>query len=331
GGLEAAIVNTLSPGDKVLAVSIGSFGERFAKIARIFGADVTKLDVEWGQAADPGVLRAELERSADYKAVLLTHNETSTAVMNPIPELAAVIRELAPDALILVDSMSGLGAVPFEMDAWEIDLVVTGSQKAWMAAPGLAMTAASERTWAAMANATMPRFYLDLRAHRDAHAGGETPFTPALAVFFQVDEGIRLMQDEGAENVFARHEAAAAASRAGLKALDFELFADQRHASRTVTGARVPADLDWKSFNGELRRRGLVLAGGQGKLAGKIFRLGHLGSVTVEEIIGAMSTLEMAAIGAGRMVRPGAAVGAAQAAALESLGIVTPSVAGTAG
>ena len=198
GGLEAAVVNTLSPGDRVLGVSIGSFGDRFAKIARTYGADVTKIDVEWGQAADPEVLRAELERAPGYKAVLLTHNETSTGVMNPIAALAAVVRETAPDALILVDSVSGLGAVPFEMDAWGVDVVVTGSQKAWMSAPGLAMIAASERAWTAMETATMPRVYLDLRAHRDAHAGGETPWTPAIAVVYQVDEGIRLMNAEGA-------------------------------------------------------------------------------------------------------------------------------------
>ena len=326
GGLEAAVVNTLSPGDRVLGVSIGSFGDRFAKIARTYGADVTRIEVEWGQAADPTVLRAELERDNGYKAVLLTHNETSTAVMNPIPELAAVVRELAPEALILVDSVSGLGAVPFEMDAWGVDLVVTGSQKAWMSAPGLAMIAASPRAWTAMETATMPRVYLDLRAHRDSHAAGQTPWTPAIAVVYQVDEGIRLMTAEGADHVFARHEACAAASRAGLLALGFELFADQRHASRTVTAAVVPDDLDWKEFNGELKKHGLVLAGGQGKLTGKIFRLGHLGSVTVEEILGAMSVLEFVSIGMGRAVRPGSAVAAAQVAALESYGL-TPAVA----
>ena len=328
GGLEAAVVNTVSPGDRVLAVSIGSFGDRFAKIARTYGADVTKIDVEWGQAADPATLRAELERDSDYQAVLLTHNETSTSVMNPIPELAAVVRELAPDALILVDSVSALGAVPFEMDAWGVDVVVTGSQKAWMSAPGLAMIAASPRAWTAMESSKTPRFYLDLLAHRDAHANGQTPWTPALAVLYQVDEGIRLMTEEGADHVFARHEACAAATRAGLTALGFELLADPRFASRTVTGARVPEDLDWKVFNTELKRRGLVLAGGQGKLTGKIFRLGHLGSVTLEEILGAMSVLEFVSIAFGRDVRPGAAVAAAQVAALESSGVVTASAAG---
>src|SRR6476661_1851666 len=316
GGLEAAVVNVLSPGDRVLGVSIGSFGDRFAKIARTYGADVTKIEVEWGQAADPATLRAELERDPGYKAVLLTHNETSTGVMNPIRDLAAVVREVAPDALILVDSVSALGAVPFEMDAWGVDVVVTGSQKAWMSAPGLAMIAASERAWAAMEMATMPRVYLDLRAHRESHAAGQTPFTPAIAVVYQVDEGLRLMTTEGAEAIFARHEACAAASRAGLEALGFELFADPRHASKTVTAAVVPDDLDWKSFNGELKRRGLVLAGGQGKLSGKIFRLGHLGSVTIDEILGVIAVLERVSLEQGRPIEPGRAVAAAQAAAL---------------
>jgi aspartate aminotransferase-like enzyme len=250
--------------------------------------------------------------------------------MNPIGELATAIRTETPEALILVDSVSGLGAVPFERDAWGVDVVVTGSQKAWMAAPGLAMIAASARGWAAMETATMPRFYLDLRAHRDAAATGQTPFTPAIAVVYQVDEGLRLMAEEGPAAIFARHEACAAATRAGLAALGFELFADPRHYSRTVTAAQVPADLDWKAFNGEVKRRGVVLAGGQGKLTGKIFRLGHLGSVTLEEILGAMSTLEIASIETGRPVTPGAAVAAAQAAALASYGIGVASAPGSA-
>jgi aspartate aminotransferase-like enzyme len=328
GGLEAAIVNVLSPGDQVLGVSIGSFGDRFAKIAGIYGADVTKLDAEWGYAAAADEIRERLRGMADVKAVLLTHNETSTGVMNPIPELAAAIREERPDALILVDSVSGLGAVPFEMDAWGVDVVVTGSQKAWMAAPGLAMIAASPRAWAAMERATMPRFYLDLRAHRDAAADGQTPFTPAIAVVYQVDEGLRLMQAEGAAAIFARHEACAAASRAALQALGFDLFADQRHASRTVTAAHVPDGLDWKPFSTDVKARGVVLAGGQGKLTGKIFRLGHLGSVTLEEVLGAVSTLEIVSLQHGRSVEPGAAVAAAQRAALATMGVGTAAAAG---
>jgi aspartate aminotransferase-like enzyme len=330
GGLEAAIVNTLSPGDRVLAVSIGSFGDRFAKIAGIYGADVTKLDAEWGYAADGAEIRERLRAAPGTKAVLLTHNETSTGVMNPIGQLAAAIREESPETLILVDSVSGLGAVPFEMDAWGVDVVVTGSQKAWMSAPGLAMIAASARGWAAMETARMPRFYLDLRAHRDSAASGQTPFTPAVAVVFQVDEGLRLMAAEGMANVFARHETCAAAARAGLVALGFELLADQRFASRTVTAARLPEDFDWKPFNGDLKARGLVLAGGQGKLSGKIFRLGHLGSVTLDEILGAIGTLEIVSIEHGRPVEPGAAVAAAQRAALEAMGVTPAAVGATA-
>lgn len=317
GGLEAAIVNTLSPGDRVLAVSIGAFGDRFAKIAEAYGASVDRVAAEWGWAAAPDEVRERLG-GGDFRAVLLTHNETSTGVMNPIPELVAAIHEAAPDALILVDSVSSLGAVPFDMDGWGIDVVATASQKAWMAAPGLAMVAASDRAWAAMETARMPRFYLDLRKHRDAMADGETPWTPAIAVAFQVDEGIRLMNEETQAGVFARHVACAAAAQAGLQALGFELFADPTHRSRTVTAAVIPEGLDWKAFNADLKRRDLVVAGGQGRLTGKVFRLGHLGSVTVEEIVEAIATLEAVSIAWGRDVEAGAAVAAAERAAAEA-------------
>ena len=322
GGLEAAVVNTLSPGDRVLGVSIGEFGERFAKIAEAYGASVDKIAAEYGWAAEPAEVEERL-RGADYRAVLLTHNETSTGVMNPIPELAAAIRHAAPDALILVDSVSALGAVPFELDAWGVDVAVTASQKAWMAAPGLAMVAGSERAWAAIETARMPRFYLDLRKARHSAAEGETPWTPAIAVAFQVDEGLRLMAAEGQANVFARHEACAAASRAGLAELGFDLFADRAHASTTVTCVNLPADVDWKTFNAAVKRRSVVLAGGQGKLAGKVFRLGHLGSVTVEEILGAIAALEEVSLEMGRTITPGGAVAAAQRAAVEAFGTAT--------
>lgn len=324
GGLEAAVVNTLSPGDKVLGVSIGSFGDRIAKIAQVYGADVTKLSIEWGKAADPDELRKHLLEHPGYRAILLTHNETSTAVMNPIAELAAVIREVQPEALIIVDSVSGLGAVPFQMDAWGVDVVVTGSQKAWMAAPGLAMVAASARAWTAMETATMPRFYLDLRKHRESHALGQTPWTPAIAVVYQVDAGLELMESEGAEAIFARHEVCAAATRAGLEALGFELFADPDHYSRTVTAARVPAGFDWKAINAAVKGEGVVLAGGQGPLTGQIFRLGHLGSVTLGEILDAIGVLEQVSIRFERQVEPGAGIAAAQAAALDRLAVRRP-------
>jgi aspartate aminotransferase-like enzyme len=317
GALEAAVVNTLSPGDEVLAVTMGSFGERFAKIADVYGATVTRLDVEWGQAPAPAAVRAAAAEISGLKAVLLTHNETSTGVTSDIPALAAAVRDAAPDALILVDAISALGAVPFAMDAWGLDLVVTGSQKAWMAAPGMAMAAVGPRAWAAGETATMPRFYLDLKRHKDTAAAGETPWTPAVAVMYQVDEGLRLMQAEG-EGVFTRHAAAQTMTRAGLRALGFELLAADDVASKTVTAAWIPDGLDWKAFNATLKRHGLVLAGGQGKLKGKIFRLGHLGSVTTDDVLAAISVLEVAAIEQGLDVQPGAAVAAAQRARIEA-------------
>ena len=314
GGLEAAVVNTLSPGDRILAVSIGAFGDRFAKIAEAYGANVDKVAAEWGWAAAPDEVSERLGM-ADYKAVLLTHNETSTGVMNPIPELAAAIREVAPEILILVDTVSSLGAVPFDMDGWGIDVVATASQKAWMAAPGLAMVAASERAREAMQTAKMPRFYLDLQKHFDAMTSGETPWTPAVAVAFQVDEGIRLMQEEGQEAVFARHVACAAATQAGLEALGFELLAERPHRSRTVTAAWLPDGVDWQAFNGPIKQRGVVLAGGQGKLTGKVFRVGHLGQVELTDILDALLAIEDAAIELGRPVERGTAIAAAERAA----------------
>ncbi len=317
GGLEAAVVNTLSPGDRILAVTVGAFGERFAKIATAYGADVTRLEIEWGSAAEPADLAAVLDASATpLRAVLLTHNETSTGVTNPIRELAAVVRDRAPEALLLVDGISALGAVPFAQDAWGLDVVVSGSQKSWMAAPGMSFVSVSERARAAAARATMPRFYFDLEAHRQSAENGQTPWTPAVAIMFQLDVALELMEREGAESVFARHAACAAATRAGLAALGFELLADARFASATVTAARVPAGFHWQAFNAELKRRSLVVAGGQGRLKDRIFRVGHLGNVSVDEILGAIGMVEEALVAVGRSFEPGAGVAAAQRAAL---------------
>ena len=313
GGLEAAVVNVLSPADPVLAVTMGAFGDRFAKVAEVYGAAVTRLEVEWGRAPEPAAVREAAAAIDGLKAILLTHNETSTGVTSDIPALAAAVREVAPDALILVDAISALGAVPFAMDAWGLDLVVTGSQKAWMSAPGMAFAAVGPRAWAAAETATMPRFYLDLRRHRDTQVNGESPWTPAVAVMYQVDEGIRLMQAEG-DGVFARHAACQAMTRAGLRAIGFTLLAADDVASRTVTAAWIPETLDWKTFNTGLKKRGLVLAGGQGKLKGRIFRLGHLGAVTTDDILAAIGVLEATAIECGMDVSPGSAVAAAQQA-----------------
>jgi aspartate aminotransferase-like enzyme len=321
GGLESAIVSFLSPGDKVLAVTIGAFGDRFAKIASVYGADVTKLATEWGKAAEPAMVHEALAAGGPWKAVLLTQNETSTAVTNPIEELASVVRSTAPDALILVDAISGLGAVPFETDAWGLDVVVSGSQKAWMVAPGLSFVAVSPRAWEAAAVARMPKFYFDLAAHKASAESGQTPWTPAVAVMFQLDVALEMMEQETLPEIWKRHAAVGAAVRAGLQTLGFKLLADPAYASDTVTGAWIPEDLDWKAFNGKLRKLGLVVAGGQGALKGRIFRIGHLGHVTVPAILNAMAVLEQTLIELDRPVKPGAAVEAAQVAALQALGL----------
>ncbi len=328
GGLEAAVVNTLSPGDAVLSISVGVFGDRFAKIASAYGAEVTKPDVEWGRAAAPELVADALRAAppGGYRAILLTHNETSTGVTNPIAELTAVARELAPETLILVDGVSGLGALPFEQDAWGIDLVVSGSQKAWMAAPGMAFASVSERGWEAAETARMPRVYLDLRDHRKSAASGQTPWTPAVAVMYQLDVALAMMQAEGREALFARHAACAAATRAGLTALGFDLLADPAHASDTVTAAWVPEGIDWKAFNADLQRRRLVVAGGQGKLKGRIFRIGHLGHVTLDDILAAIGVIEEVALIHGLDVTPGSGLAAAQQAGLRVAAATTAGV-----
>jgi len=323
GGMEAAIVNHLSPTDPVLAVSIGSFGDRFAKIAQRYGADVVRYDVEWGNAADPAALadalRAMAQAGRPARAVLLTHNETSTGVTNPLAELAAAARRAAPDSLIIVDGVSGLGAVPFEADAWELDVVATGSQKSWMVPPGLAMVSVSARAWQAAERATMPRFYFDLAEARRFLGKGETPWTPAVSVLLQLDVALELLEREGYEQIFARHAACGAAARAGLKAMGFRLLADHHHASNTVTAAWLPEGVEWSGLNRLLLDRGLVLAGGQGKLAGSILRIGHLGAVSVADVVSAIETIERAAHELGLPLELGAGPRAARSAAHEAV------------
>jgi aspartate aminotransferase-like enzyme len=321
GGLESAIVSFLSPGDAVLGVSIGNFGDRFARIAATYGADVTRHDVEWGRAAQPDEVRVEIRTMAASgrppRAVLLTYNETSTGVANPLAQLAAAIREEAPEALILVDGISAVGALPLQMDAWDLDVVVTGSQKAWMIPPGLTMVAASERAWQTAETATMPRFYFDLAKHREVLPKGQTPWTPAVGIIFQLEAALALIEAEGLERIFARHAACAAATRVGVRTMGLRLLADPAYASNTVTSAYVPEGIEWAVLNRELLARGLVLAGGQGQLKGRILRIGHLGDVSVDDIVSAIEVLEEGAAAAGAPIQRGVAASAARRAAEE--------------
>jgi aspartate aminotransferase-like enzyme len=291
GALEAAVVNTLSPGNRVLVVTIGSFGDRFAKIASTFGAQVERFEVPWGEAADPAVLAQHLGGNPPYRAVLLTHNETSTGVTNPLRELAGVVRNAPGDPLLLVDGISGLGAMPFEMDAWGIDLVVSASQKAWMGSPGIAIAAVGDRAWAANETAGMPRVYWDLAEARKWAEKGQTPWTPAVSVLFGLRVGVRRLLAEGREQTWARHAAIAGAVQAGLEALGLRLVAAPQDRSSTVTAAWLPDGLDWAPFNTAMRARGLVVAGGQGAWAGRILRFGHMGGVGIDEMCEAVRVM----------------------------------------
>ena len=291
GALEAAVVNTLSPGDRTLVISIGSFGDRFAQIASAFGAAVERLDVEWGSAADPETLRAHLAEREPYRAVLLTHNETSTGVANPLRELAAVVRSAAGDPLLVVDGISGLGAMPFEMDGWGVDLVVSASQKAWMASPGIAIAAVGERARAAGERATMPRFYWDFAEARRWAEKGQTPWTPAITVLYGLRVGVERLRQEGRERTWARHAAIANGVVAGIESLGLRPVAPPAHRSATVTAAWLPDGLEWAPFNVAMRARGVVIAGGQGKWAGRILRFGHMGDVGIDEMADALEIM----------------------------------------
>jgi aspartate aminotransferase-like enzyme len=288
GAMEAAVVNTLSPGDRVLVVTIGSFGDRFAKIAGAFGADVERFEVEWGSAASPDALRAHLDASDPYRAVLVTHNETSTGVANPMRALADAVRSAPGEPLLIVDGISGLGAMPFEMDAWGVDLVISASQKAWMASPGIAIAALSQRAVAAGTTARMPRVYWDLAEAREWAAKGQTPWTPAIAVLYGLRVGVQRLRAEGRERTWARHAAIARAVAAGLESLGLTLVAASEDRSATVTAAWLPEGIEWAPFNADMRSRGLVIAGGQGKMSGRIFRFGHMGDVGIDEMADAI-------------------------------------------
>jgi aspartate aminotransferase-like enzyme len=291
GAQEAAVVNVLSPGDPVLAVVGGVFGARFAEIAEAFGAGVRRLDVEWGQAARPEAV-AEALQAFPASAVILTHNETSTGVTNDIPGLVRAVRTAAPDATVLVDGVSSIGALPFDLDGWDVDVAISGSQKAWMAPPGLSMVAVSPRGWDAYERARMPRYYWDFGKAARYGAKGTTPFTPAVGVIRSLAAALSLMREEGPEAIFARHRRLGQCVREGIDRLGLELFAQREVASNTVTAVRVPAGMDVsKLIKGLRERHGVVVAGGQDWLKGRILRIGHMGYVHEEDVEHLLSAL----------------------------------------
>ena len=291
GAMEAAIVNTLSPGDRVLCASAGAFGERFGLIASTYGADVTDLTFPLAGGVDPDAIRDALKSGPDIKAVLVVHNETSTGVTNPLQEIAGVVKGEF-DRLLLVDGISSVCSLPLSTDAWGCDVVATASQKGWMLPPGLAFISFSERAWQAHADAAMPRYYLDVSMYKRYLEMGQPPYTPSVSVMFALDLALEKILNEGMGSVFERHAEAGAATRSGVKKLGLTLFADEVVASNTVTAVNVPDGVDGTRLLGLMREEhGVVLAGGQQSLSGKIFRIGHMGYTTSEDIDGALAAL----------------------------------------
>ena len=279
GGLEAAVVNTLSPGERTVVISIGVFGDRVAEIASTYGADVAVVSFEQGRAADPAKVRDVLAAEPDAGVVFVTHNETSTGVTNDLGALSRVIKGEF-DRTLVVDGVSSIGSIPCPVDEWGIDVAVSGSQKGWMAPPGLAMVSVSPRGREVIEKAAMPRFYLDLAKALRAAEIGQTPWTPAVSAIYGLREGLRLILDHGVEQVHAAHAHYGDLTRRLVTEAGLDLFADPRHASNTVTSIYVPEGVSWKELSGMARRDyGVVLAGGQGPLSGKIFRIGHLGLI----------------------------------------------------
>jgi aspartate aminotransferase-like enzyme len=294
GGQESTIVNLFSPGDHVVAITIGSFGNRFAKIATAYGLHITRLEFPWGKAADPKVVEARLKESIPFRGVLITHNETSTGVTNDVQTLAALIRAIHPEALIAVDAVSSLGCIPLEMDAWDLDVVFTGSQKGWMSPPGLMMIAASPRAWEANKTAKLPRFYFDWVPTRKKLEIWQQPATPPVSIFYALDMGMEMMLAEGREAIFERHRQAGNYIRQRAKAVGLHLLADPEYASNTVTALVNPEGVDGKALLKKLREQDhIVLAGGQDHLEGKIFRIGHLGFFSQADLEQVMDKLEL--------------------------------------
>lgn len=319
GGLEAAIVNLFSPGDSILAMPMGAFGDRALKIARTYGANVEVIDTEWGAGVEPERLRERLSRDREgrIKGVLVTHNETSTGAACDLEAMARARGD--HPALLVVDAVSSVGAVDVRMDEWHIDALVAASQKALGGLPGAAMIALSERGWHAAETAAMPHFYFDLRHARAALAKGQTSWTPPFNVLLALERASDNYTKEGRHAAFARHALFAQAIRAGCTALGLSLFARPGFYSNTVTAVSAGPDIDHKALQQALRERyGVVVGGGQIKLEGKVLRIGNMGAIGPRDIIAALGALEMVLRDFGLRVSPGAGINAATEVLIES-------------
>ena len=307
GGLESAVANLTSPGERQLVLSAGNFGERWASIAEAFGADVVHIRLEWGETPEPDDLRGALVDAGDVRVVYLTHSETSTGVVCDVQALAAVAKEAG--AIVVVDAVSSLGAVPLETDGWGLDVVVSGSQKALMCPPGLAFASVSAAAFEAAQDATAQRFVLDWERTRKAQAKLDAPFTPAVSLVRALNVAMGLLLEEGLEAAFDRHARLGRACREGAKAMGLELFSPDEDRSAVVTAIRAPDEVDATEIVKGLRDRfGITIANGQGDLKGKIFRIGHIGWFDVFDITTALAAVELVLADAGADIERGVAV-----------------------
>ncbi len=296
GAMEAAIFNLVNPGDKVLSLVIGNFSERWAKIAEMRGAEVERITSEWGQATDPEVLKQRLDQdiNKEIKFVTLIHNETSTGVTNDLKTLVSIIREHG--ALSVVDGVTSVGALPVKMDEWGVDVIVSGSQKGFMIPPGLAFLACSKKAWSAYENCKNPSFYFNFGAYKKAVADNSTPYTPNVSLIIALRETLKMMKEEGLEGIYNRHAKLASQLRKGVRSLGLELFVeDDNIASNVITAIYPPEGVTVPDIRKTLNKDyDIVVANGQGKLADKIFRMGHLGFVSERDVITALGSLEAA-------------------------------------
>ncbi len=291
GAMEATVVNLLSPGDRVLTVAGGKFGERYSQLCRHYGADTHTLAVPWGEAVEPDDIKRFLQEHPDTVAVYLTHSETSTGVAADVRSIAQIVRNHS-DAVLVVDAITSAGVLPFKMDEWGIDVAVTGSQKGLMMPPGLGVVALNERAWKLVEKNTTPRFYFDLRKEREAQVTHTTAWTPAISLFVGLREALKMIREAGLENLWAKYALLAHATRQGVQAIGLELFA--KAPSDSLTAVKVPESLDGLQFVRHLREKyGITVAGGQAQLKGKIFRIAHMGYYDALDMVAMISALEM--------------------------------------
>jgi aspartate aminotransferase-like enzyme len=315
GAMEAAVVNTCSAGDRALVIRGGKFGERWGTLCAAYGLQAAGFDVEWGRAIEPARVAEALAADPGIRAVFATHSETSTGVLHDVEALAEIVRPTP--ALLVVDGITSVGVVDVPMDGWGIDVLVTGSQKALMLPPGLAFCGVSDKAWAAVAQARLPRFYFDFAAERKSMAKNQNAFTPAVSLLAALQASLRLIRAEGLPNVVARHARLARGCRAAMGALGLALFPERPSPAATV--ATVPAGLEGGAIVRRMRERhGITIAGGQDHLKGKIIRLAHMGYVDESDVVIGVAALERTLAELGYGLKPGDGVAAAQRAFLEA-------------